>query len=432
MPPVYDVAAGQEHYKIVDAVHKGKAMRLALGNAELANQAQQQQNDAFDEIQAREQQKVDIAQQGADTDAGKLQLAVEKEMNSLGDEDRQSFADANAAALESYQQNGDIDIASKALHDALISKGYSEKDASVEFHPDSAAATVATQDNYLKNNAPKDPASDYTIGDTRYSGATNQPLATNPKQSDGSRQRDDEIRDTTKILEGMGIPNAAEEAIKQVDGKIVFTVDPTGGAIYRTDKITGKTEEVEIKPANEQGDAPVIPYEQTLYALAEEATGIGPGAKDFLSKGLGPIGGYTDKATVAARSKFKSAENTLIRAFSLNPRYPVAEQNRIKENIQIKPKFWDSPELMRARMQGIRSFLEEELATSEYESKRQGIGRKRKMEEENTASDIKRFLRMLGKPKSKAPELSDLPPVPDGVDPELWRHMTPEARSLWN
>lgn len=225
----------------------------------------------------------------------------------------------------------------------------------------------------------------------------------------------------------MGVADPETEAIKQVDGKIIYTIDPNGGTIYRTDKITGKTTEVEIQ-GGERGPAPEIAYEDTLHGLADEATGVGPGAKAALAAGVGPLGGYTAEATTKAKAKFKAAENTLIRAFSLNPRYPVAEQERIRGNIQIQPKFWDSAEQMRHRMSGIRDFLEQERDIAVWESSRPGIGRTQKTLEENTVADFDRFLSGLGKPPEAAPELSDLPPPPPGIDPEDWRYFTPEAR----
>ena len=248
---------------------------------------------------------------------------------------------------------------------------------------------------------------------------------------DEGRQRDDEIRDTTKILTDMGVSNAETEAIKQVDGKIIYTVDPNGGTIYRTDKITNKTEEVAIQ-GGERGPAPEIKYEDTLHGMVDEATGLGPGVKAAVAAGIGPLGLYTAEATTKARAKFKAAENTLIRAFSLNPRYPVAEQKRVTDNIQIQPNFWDSSPQMRARMAGIRSFLEQERDTAAWESTRPGIGRKQKTVEDNTVADINRFLATLGKAPEPVPELSDLPPVPEGVTPEEWRHMDEDKRSLWD
>jgi hypothetical protein len=53
---------------------------------------------------------------------------------------------------------------------------------------------------------------------------------------------------------------------------------------------------------------------------------------------------------------------------SINPRFPVGEINRLKEEINIEPKLLDNPKLMRARMKSVdrslRVRLDKELRSS--------------------------------------------------------------------
>ena len=216
------------------------------------------------------------------------------------------------------------------------------------------------------------------------------------KGGDSGRQRDDEIASAEAIFTQGGNPDPHTAAVKFVDKGKQVLVSPTDNTVFEYDKFTEKL--TIMKPEDTRGAEPEIPQEQTLYALADEATGIGPGAKAAAAKGLGPLGGYTAEATTTAKAQFLASENSLIEAFRLNPRYPQSEIKRIQSNIDIMPKFWDSAEQMRARMAGSRTFLETELASVEWNLQNPTITAKERSEEETTRRGIKRYLRVLGKP----------------------------------
>ena len=246
------------------------------------------------------------------------------------------------------------------------------------------------------------------------------------KEDNGAgRQRDDEIAAATEMLRKAGIPNAEEEATKVVDGIVTYTPDPSGGSIYRIDKLKGTAEEINIESGVDRGARPEVPPEGTLWNLAKDATGPIPTMTAGASKASGAAGGPISEKVVSARQKFKAAENDVIRAFSLNPRYPVAEQNRIKENIAITPTFFDSEGLMQARMTSIDAFLKEKLALLEWEIKRPGIDKKQRAEDEKTIAGIRGFLDTLGAPKSgSVPQVKndeDYNALPSGtvfIDPD--------------
>ncbi len=221
----------------------------------------------------------------------------------------------------------------------------------------------------------------------------------NIDEGGSGRQRDDEIRDATAILEGMGVPDAKNEAIKIVDGLVKYVPDAAGGVLYRIDTTKGTAEEVNIDTGVDRGDRPVVDPQETLWSLAEDATGIIKTITAGASQVSGALGGPIAEEVVSARQKFKASENSVIRAFSLNPRYPVAEQKRIKENIAIGPKFLDSKSLMHSRMRAIDSFLRQELALAEFESRRPGIDRSAKAKEEQLINAISGFLDGLGVPQ---------------------------------
>jgi len=403
---VFNAAENQVLFNPVSSYYQGKAIRLALENKALANEALQQEVEGYDDAQARAEQK---AQREADT----ARRAEEKHLLEMSQAEQEDVRNANQAGLDIEASGGSPEEQTAAWR-AAAEAGPATPDlrdvpADWVFDPERARAQNAVFSSAVKDKNPFAAINpkDYTPASIAEFQRTNDFSVLVRAEGAGGegRQRDDEIADAEAMLTRMGVPNAHEEAIKKVDGLVKYTADPAGGKMYRTDTIKDTTTEVDIQTPP-QGPPPDIQQGETLWALADEATGIGPGAKEFLSKAIGPLGGYTSEATISAKSKFKAAENTLIRAFALNPRYPVAEQNRIKENIEVKPKLWDSPELMHARMVGIRSFLEFERATAEYESKRGGIDRATRTKEENTVADIDRYLRLLGQPPARQGELN--------------------------
>jgi len=276
----------------------------------------------------------------------------------------------------------------------------------------------------------EDAPSDYTLDKGRYSGVTNELIAgiAPTAGSDSSRQRDDEIRDAEAIFRKDGHPDPHRAAIEFVDDGFQVLISPSDNTVYKRNKFTDKLEI--MRPEDNRGPPPEIPYEDTLHALAEDATGFGPTIKAAIAKGTAPadIESLRAEKQVAAKAKFKAAENSLIEAFRLNPRYPQTEITRIQGNIDIKPKFWDSPFQMRTRMSGSRDFLTEKLEMLEYYLQDPGATSTRKENDARTRDGIRDYLRVLGEAPSAAPELKDLPPVPEGVDPEDWRYYTPEAR----
>jgi len=248
---------------------------------------------------------------------------------------------------------------------------------------------------------------------------------------DAGRQRDDEIRDAEAIFTQEGATDPHRAAVEFVDSGNQTLMSPTDNTVYVYNKFTGK---LKIKePEDTRGAPPTVPYEDTLHALAEDATGMGPWFQAALAKGTAPldIKALRAERVVAAKAKFLAAENSLIEAFRLNPRYPNAEITRIQGNIDIKPKMWDSAFQMRTRMSGSREFLTNKLEMLDYYLLDPTATSKRKEADKLTRDSIRDYLRILGSPQEAAPALENLPPVPDGWDAEDWRYATEEARARW-
>ena len=57
--------------------------------------------------------------------------------------------------------------------------------------------------------------------------------------------------------------------------------------------------------------------------------------------------------TIEARQTFDVAKNSMIRALSINPRFPVGEIQRLEREINIAPRILDSEPGLKARMRAI-------------------------------------------------------------------------------
>ena len=237
--------------------------------------------------------------------------------------------------------------------------------------------------------------------------------------------REQKIRDETERLRRLGFERPEERATAVVDGVIRIGRDTVTGLPQLEDRGTGQVIEIGVQ-RGPRGEAPVTPQDETLWELAQKATGLIPTTKAGASQVSGAFGGPISKETVEARQVFNAAQNNVIRAFSLNPRYPVAEQKRILENISIEPRAFDNTELMRSRMRGIDQFLRNELATIEFNSELPGLDKAQRSAEEQTARSIRSFLNQLGVPEEAKPS-----GAPEGVPQQLWDAMTPEEQSLW-
>ena len=210
----------------------------------------------------------------------------------------------------------------------------------------------------------------------------------------------------SRLMEDIGL--SREEAVRVQSGLSRVETDPSGGVVRYVDDIAalrgeeGAVRELPIQAAGDATEVPEVAEEQTLYSLAEQATGPIQTVQAGVSQVSGAVGGKIDAKTIAARQRFDVAQNSVIRAFSLNPRYPVAEQQRILENINIDPRFIDSAELMRTRMQSVDQFLADEEAALEFQLSQPGIGREQKNADRKTLLAIQRFRSQLGVPDESA------------------------------
>ena len=134
------------------------------------------------------------------------------------------------------------------------------------------------------------------------------------------------------------------------------------GELSIVDMVSGTGRPVkQLGQGEPQVDSPKRSVE-TLWNLSDLATGAASAAKAAWGATAGQVPGVPiAEQTEYARQRFGSAQNNLIRSLSINPRYPVAEMRRIKEEIKIAPSFFDSPKSLRVRMRAIDDYLRGEV-----------------------------------------------------------------------
>tara|TARA_R110002110_G_scaffold37601_3_gene124031 strand:- start:611 stop:1729 length:1119 start_codon:yes stop_codon:yes gene_type:complete len=144
------------------------------------------------------------------------------------------------------------------------------------------------------------------------------------------------ISQKVRALEAQGM--SPDIALGVASGRYNISVNPQTGERVIVDIATQK-----IIPLGQDGQAPP-PYssaepaaeaEPTLYEMADDATGVVPSIKRGMSDTIGQIPGPVGRAgtfpdEVKAGASFDLFKRDLIRSLSLNPRFPVAEQQRIE------------------------------------------------------------------------------------------------------
>lgn len=288
------------------------------------------------------------------------------------------------------------------------------------------------------------PPADYTLNNTRYSGATNQPIAAA------------EVRDTARearirsIMETQNVPLPIAAGI--VDGVLVPITDPVTGQTRMFNKANNTFLESTPAPATPPVVAPPAPAplvagprtnippptppaaevapaaapaaptvavptdsaqpQRTLYQLADtpRTTGLIPMLADVAQGVTGQVGINLPGAAdlIERRQMFSTAQGGLIRALSVNPRYPVGEMERIREEINISPGAFIDPVKLKARLRSVGNDLRVRLSNEERAANDTSLPPEQRRNAAAAVTDIRNFLAVLGAPERNEPP----PPSP--------------------
>lgn len=250
--------------------------------------------------------------------------------------------------------------------------------------------------------------------------------------------------DTTKPTEAEAKINRMVEAgvprlnaIRINDGVEELKIDPRTGDMIIVDKATGTSKRV---ASPEQEDRPPIEPPkpgETLAEMAERATGLGASLLAVAQRVVG-LGGQlagTDlnvpgaNEVIQFRQFFEASIQELIRSLSVNRRYPVSEQERIREAVDIMPRTFTDPRTLRAKMLGLDRFLKAQLEADERDANNRRLSVEDRSDAEGSAETIRHFRNILGADRIRQMPAATQPI--SGVPDDLVDYILPEDRALF-
>jgi len=188
------------------------------------------------------------------------------------------------------------------------------------------------------------------------------------------------INEYKRILIANGMPEqeAIDKATKVANGDIRIELNPDNPSLaFLIDDVEGRVDRINVsstltRPENVSEDGagePLSPEEEGISILERLQNTTGPFA--IISEVIGRIGDatYSEDMLDAERTEnqqyLKLLESDIVRSFSLSPRFPFGEQERIRERIRIRPSFLAGRGTALARITAIDSYIEEEQKNSQ-------------------------------------------------------------------
>jgi hypothetical protein len=240
-----------------------------------------------------------------------------------------------------------------------------------------------------------------SAGDILVDPTTNQPVftaPTRPVKESAAQQKID------RLMTDLGVDR--KTAVSIADGAIRVTHDPVSKQPFLVNVATGTTQAL-TAPGGQKAD--VIRDKEKpdigLFELAPKTAGVMSGAAELYSRTLGQIPGVkVPEETLKARQTITAAQNDLVRSMSINPRFPVSEIERIRQEMDIAPSLVDSPVALQARMKALDDYLRTKLGETERDMRDETLPVDTRKAQAQNASAIKTFLIKLGVPQSSTNE----------------------------
>ena len=241
-----------------------------------------------------------------------------------------------------------------------------------------------------------------------------------------TRQRDDEIASRKVELQRLGLegPELEDTAAKLVDGSLRIELQEDG-SLFQIDDVLAASPDPAIRATavkRIRPDDPLATVEDlNPYDLPEgmslaEAATKGTGIVNMFKEGIARwtsnfVPSALDDDRTKAKNVLNGADNLLIRAFSLNPRYPVAEQERIRETYGINPKLGESPKSMASKIENLDSFTERELAKLVKSVNDPTTDPIKRLADKATISELKSFRGIMFPVEKQAPVVRNIDDV---------------------
>ena len=225
-------------------------------------------------------------------------------------------------------------------------------------------------------------------------------LLTPPQDKEGKETSfQEKLRETKSAYPGISEEHARRIAL----GTHKLYTDPYTGNTILIDVGTGQ--QLPVKMIDRQGTTSPEPtpepkQEKTIWDMIDLATGPWSAGRAAAGTVTGMVGGPTAQKTDYARQFLRGAQNDLIRALSINPRFPVGEINRLQKEIDLSPKIFDNPDKMKSRAKAIDNYLKRRLEKETRVSQNENAPMNDRKAAASAASDIENFLKLLGVPAS--------------------------------
>lgn len=111
-----------------------------------------------------------------------------------------------------------------------------------------------------------------------------------------------------------------------------------------------------------RGQSPVsldlLPGERTMWDMASDVTGVVPSIVAALHKVPGMTAFLPESDIVQSRASFRLMRNEITQAFQNNPRYAIAEWQRVMADLDIDPAVFDNPARLQSALIGLDRTLE--------------------------------------------------------------------------
>jgi len=235
-----------------------------------------------------------------------------------------------------------------------------------------------------------------------------------------------------RIAEIMTTYNVDRETAMNIVNNVETTMpNPVTGETMRYNRITRQLEPVAVTggaaPAAPSGAAPAAPVTptaapsgagrpesarppRTLWDMAPRVTGAVPALAEAAQGITGQAGvNVAPEGLIRDRQTFAAVQNDLIRALSVNPRFPVAEMQRIEREIAISPGVFTDPVSMRERMASVDTYLRGRLQNENRAANDASLPVDTRRAALSAANSIRDFLAQLGVPEGSGTSRSTQP-----------------------
>jgi hypothetical protein len=226
------------------------------------------------------------------------------------------------------------------------------------------------------------------------------------------------------------LPDFVKKGIEARRSLPKASVPPAGGKDVTDVSAAAVTSDKPVAPTTAQGPtADQAGTGNTLWGLAPNYAGIVPNVVAATTRiggafipGVGELG----KEQQYAVQRADTEKGRFISALAVNPRFPVAEMQRIEREISIGAKALDNPASVRTRMIAVDDYLAKEQLKEEKASTDKNLPVTEQNAARTAANDIKNFRTVLGVP-TRVYSLEEASKLPSGTI-FLWKGIEQRTR----